>query len=108
MTTLTREALDKGAAEFCADVLRDEIGGVDAGVKLQLTDDGFWATDEERALWREAACALMVELYQRAGVRACRHCGCTDAMGCEDGCTWIEADLCSSCGGKSSIVVVAS
>lgn len=34
------------------------------------------------------------------GIRACRTCGCTDMSGCEQGCFWIEADLCSACLGK--------
>jgi hypothetical protein len=33
--------------------------------------------------------------------RRCRVCGCTDAHGCEDGCYWVEADLCSQCVGKA-------
>jgi hypothetical protein len=31
------------------------------------------------------------------GIRACRHCGCTDASACEGGCSWVEPDLCSRC-----------
>lgn len=31
------------------------------------------------------------------GVRACRECGCTDEFGCDGGCWWVEADLCSAC-----------
>jgi hypothetical protein len=31
------------------------------------------------------------------GVRACRRCGCTDAVGCEEGCAWVDTDLCSNC-----------
>lgn len=27
----------------------------------------------------------------------CRVCGCTEAEGCEDGCSWVENDLCSRC-----------
>lgn len=27
----------------------------------------------------------------------CRECGCTDYNACDDGCWWVEADLCSSC-----------
>lgn len=27
----------------------------------------------------------------------CRVCGCTEHTPCEDGCWWVEADLCSSC-----------
>jgi len=29
--------------------------------------------------------------------RRCRVCGCTDDDACEDGCSWVEDDLCSSC-----------
>ncbi len=29
--------------------------------------------------------------------RACRVCGCTDEHGCENGCFWVEDDLCSNC-----------
>lgn len=27
----------------------------------------------------------------------CRVCGCTDDDGCENVCSWVEDDLCSSC-----------
>lgn len=30
-------------------------------------------------------------------MRRCRECSCTDEQGCEGGCVWVEADLCSSC-----------
>ncbi len=29
--------------------------------------------------------------------RRCRVCGCTDAWGCDGGCSWVDADLCSAC-----------
>lgn len=28
---------------------------------------------------------------------ACRMCGCTQELGCDDGCSWAEEDLCSAC-----------
>ena len=31
------------------------------------------------------------------GIRVCRGCGCTDEWGCDEGCAWVEANLCSSC-----------
>jgi hypothetical protein len=31
------------------------------------------------------------------GIRACRRCGCTEAVGCPGGCSWVAADLCSGC-----------
>lgn len=30
-------------------------------------------------------------------VVACRRCGCSEWMPCEEGCWWVEDDLCSSC-----------
>jgi len=30
--------------------------------------------------------------------RTCRVCGCTDEHGCENGCFWVDDDLCSNCG----------
>lgn len=27
----------------------------------------------------------------------CRACGCTDEIGCDEGCEWVERDLCSAC-----------
>ncbi len=30
--------------------------------------------------------------------RTCRVCGCTDEHGCENGCFWVQDDLCSNCG----------
>jgi len=32
-----------------------------------------------------------------AGRRTCRVCGCHDHAACEGGCSWVEADLCSTC-----------
>jgi hypothetical protein len=29
--------------------------------------------------------------------RYCRVCGCTDEDPCDEGCEWVEADLCSQC-----------
>lgn len=32
-----------------------------------------------------------------AVVRACRHCGCTEAAACPGGCYWVSLDECSAC-----------
>lgn len=32
--------------------------------------------------------------------RKCRVCGCTDDKSCEEGCHWVEKDLCSACADK--------
>lgn len=37
----------------------------------------------------------LFDTEQRDG--RCRECGCTDERACFEGCTWVEADLCSGC-----------
>lgn len=37
------------------------------------------------------------ETVDRELNRKCRICGCTFFNGCQNGCYWIEDDLCSSC-----------
>lgn len=29
--------------------------------------------------------------------RTCKHCGCTDLLACDDGCSWVSEDECSAC-----------
>ena len=38
--------------------------------------------------------------HSRINVRTCRVCGCTDDRACAEGCSWVEADLCSACVGQ--------
>ena len=33
-------------------------------------------------------------------IRQCRACGCTGGFACDNGCSWVEADLCSACAGE--------
>ncbi|MBZ9715341.1 hypothetical protein [Deinococcus multiflagellatus] len=40
---------------------------------------------------------LRAEYVRLSGARHCRICLCTDAWGCEEGCSWAGPDLCSSC-----------
>lgn len=40
----------------------------------------------------------------QAAVRTCRGCGCTDEWSCDNGCWWVEADLCSNCVGAPAVV----
>jgi hypothetical protein len=41
------------------------------------------------------------ELLAACGVEfdepTCRECGCSDSLGCEEGCWWAQDDLCSAC-----------
>ena len=33
----------------------------------------------------------------------CRDCGCSESLACEEGCWWVEADLCSSCSAEDAV-----
>lgn len=37
------------------------------------------------------------DALRRGDLRVCRKCGCSQLDACDDGCTWIAEDLCSSC-----------
>jgi hypothetical protein len=36
-------------------------------------------------------------MVDRASLRACAICGCTDDLACEGGCHWVGPNLCSAC-----------
>jgi hypothetical protein len=52
----------------------------------QLTAAGF----DPAAVVRQLAPLVL-------GIAVCRMCGCTDVYGCDEGCYWIEDNLCSAC-----------
>lgn len=37
-----------------------------------------------------------VDALRRGELRVCRKCGCSENDACDDGCTWITEDLCST------------
>jgi ParB/RepB/Spo0J family partition protein len=37
------------------------------------------------------------DVCEASALQMCRQCGCTDDYGCEEGCSWVEEDLCSVC-----------
>jgi hypothetical protein len=49
--------------------------------------------------WRAEIISQGAELLGREleTVARCRVCGCTDNFGCQEPCSWVEADLCSNC-----------
>lgn len=51
------------------------------------------------------ALAWLIRLVDRAyGLPACRECGCTEHAACDDGCWWIEPDLCSTCADPAHVI----
>jgi len=55
--------------------------------------------DREQDRIQRAACWKRF-FMEHASTRHCRVCGCTEALGCIDGCYWVEDDLCSQCAEK--------
>ncbi|MGZ3272420.1 MAG: helix-turn-helix domain-containing protein [Caulobacteraceae bacterium] len=51
--------------------------------------------------WRLGA---TMALNASRGLRVCRVCGCWEREACDDGCWWVEQDLCSSCDASSGQV----
>jgi hypothetical protein len=41
--------------------------------------------------------AERIAAHVRALVPICRVCGCTEDNACDEGCCWVEPDLCSAC-----------
>lgn len=46
---------------------------------------------------QRVVCALTFSPEGMPDGRYCRSCGCSDLDACEDGCWWVEDDLCSVC-----------
>ncbi len=49
---------------------------------------------------REMMAYIIDEEEKEEGEQKCRVCGCTQYNACEDGCYWVEEDLCSKCAEK--------
>lgn len=59
--------------------------------------------------WCDGCCASRLggtasSLFGLLDPRVCRGCGCTDAMACPGGCSWVEDDLCSRCAGLAPLL----
>lgn len=50
--------------------------------------------DGQRLTPEQAVRLLLPEVF---GLSSCRQCGCSDWMSCDEGCWWVEPDLCSRC-----------
>lgn len=94
-----RRATRRRACETHAALLED----IGCTVPIEALERRTPAELAEAARWAEAILFGMEDLPERpawlAGhdCRRCRRCGCTDAHGCPEGCSWAAADLCSLC-----------
>lgn len=69
---------------------------------IDVTDVTYWLiqAQHKRQLKRGTTtmrfrqwCAYLLTMV----VRDCRVCGCTENDACDEGCSWVEYDLCSAC-----------
>lgn len=64
-------------------------------------EDDYEDVDDPQGILRadrEAEIEASRQTRIAAGIEdACRVCGCSETRGCEAGCVWAEADLCSRC-----------
>lgn len=52
------------------------------------------------------ALTALIRFIDRAyGLPACRGCGCTQHAACDQGCWWIEPDLCSTCADPAAVLL---
>jgi hypothetical protein len=97
MTKPTGHTLTLGDAQALAAAMRERR------VSALVADVRDWAPWKIRAaIWwltfgRDDNFAEVIA--HRQGLRSCRVCGCTNDFACDDGCYWVEADLCSTCVG---------
>jgi len=59
-------------------------------------EDSFAAAEDQEFGRREFG-RLAYQLRKQAGIQACKVCGCSEDDACEEGCSWVDAALCSAC-----------
>lgn len=64
----------------------DELGESDTRLMQRLAAAGF----DPATVVRQLSPLIL-------GIAVCRICGCTDVYGCDQGCYWIDDNLCSAC-----------
>ena len=79
---------DCGKCEDCLETAMDVCG--------KISDGSCSMAGTEQCDW-ECPFSLDSDADDDA---ICRRCGCSDSIACENGCYWIEDDLCSECVGK--------
>lgn len=84
------------------DCLLELLGELDHDAHVYVSPSGFIGLvietngGVERGGWADTWRVLDFVPVEVA-INCCRRCGCTDALGCPDGCAWVEPDLCSAC-----------
>jgi hypothetical protein len=82
---------NKAAAAIAGSYLRDHV------LDLEMLSRASGAPPGEAEQLVDAFVAIGREMFERAGVRACRKCLCTEDWPCDGGCVWTAQDECSSC-----------
>lgn len=78
----------------CGAVLPDDLGDVDGSYEDE-SNNGTIHDARGHIITTNGPCYCAACVA--ASVQICRWCGCTDEAGCDEGCSWVERDLCSAC-----------
>lgn len=82
---------------------RDVDAGLPAGALTAFLDEVDRLPHEiQSGILTTVSKVLRDELKAVLDEPACRVCGCTEFDPCEDGCWWVEGDLCSACQGGAA------
>jgi len=60
-------------------------------------------TIAERRRYQREVRAHLAEDGIEVNEPTCRECGCSDSLGCPEGCWWVQEDLCSECAAELEI-----
>lgn len=86
-----------GMTNLPADLLEEALTGLLQGEVVSATPE----TPPEHHIPETQLPAARKHYAELTGQVPCRTCGCTQDWVCDDGCWWVEPDLCSTCGGDA-------
>lgn len=100
LTDARRRGLDALAAVYPSNGHRSNVTDVERGLVYWQTADWLIANALAEPIGLDGT--VFIALTPRGvdvvnGGRQCRECGCTDNSACDEGCAWVEPDLCSAC-----------
>jgi len=97
LTPRQQAAVGAAALEYAACFLAADETDNDVILRATSANDARLADELFDAVKASMADALFGDMVPSRIGRVCRKCGCTEYDACQDGCTWVEPDLCSAC-----------
>ncbi len=99
VTLLAHALVLLGARNFSVIDMREGETPDMADERLAAEEEYQWTglSESQQAAALNAAGQLVCQLLGEYGIHSCRICGCTEHDACEGGCSWVGANLCSTC-----------